>query len=817
MRYFSLWAAVLLIFLVNPEITQAQQGFQDGEVRGRIIDKESGETLPYVSVMLISVKDSSIAGGAMSNEQGEFSISELTPGRYKLQIRSVSHKILETDPFRLGGEAGKIHDAGAIALETQLVALEAAEVEAESNMITFAPDRKTYNVQDMGLSQGASAGDIMQQLPSVDVNDEGSITLRGNPNVTVLIDGKPSAIMGSDRQAVLDQLPASVIERVEVITQPGAKYDPDGTAGIINIVTRRNRLQGFSGNVRLNAGNGPSYDASVSLGYKTGIWNLTAGAGFRDNERYGRSKTERTSFLGNTEFLEQTANSVSANESMNYRLGLEITPGRSQSIVADFSGNLMDGSDEDSLLSRNSLSGGNLLSQFVRLTRGKSERRGWDAGLAWYSDRKGGKVKFSASMRYGENSSFSDEYFFQKDVLGEAVELTDHTIRDNADVVWTAQMDHEHVVNDRIKADGGLKVNYRELDNDLVFYTDSLFGSGETLNTNLSNRFIFRETLLSAYTQVSAKKGSWEAQAGARFEQALTNSDLLTTEETFENNYFSIFPSAFIKRKTGEFSDISLSYTRRISRAGTRELNPFPSYSDPLNLLRGNPFLLPEYIDAFELGYTTFTKKHTVSTAVYYRQTNDVIQRFREVDSSGVATTTFLNVSKSGSTGIELTWQWKPLKELRINQTINGYRLNTDATNLQSNLDADGFTWSYQLMATAEIAKKWQLQLSGRYSAPRIMPQTTVLPMYWLDFSVQRPVLNDKGSISLRVSDIFDVREFRLESKGLNFESEAARKRQSQLIVAGFSYNFGKLEDKKGKRGRGEQGRSNEMDGMDMD
>lgn len=817
MRFFILSSLVIFYLLLNPNKACAQQGFDDGQVKGRITDKNSGEALPFVSVILVAVRDSSIAGGSLSDDKGEFLLSDLKPGRYKLQIRSVSHKIFETEAFRLGGEAGRIHDAGTISLEAQTVALEAAEVEAERDMITFAPDRKTYNVQEMGLSQGASAGDIMQQLPSVDVNDEGSITLRGNPNVTVLIDGKPSAIMGSDRQAVLDQLPASVIERIEVITQPGAKYDPDGTAGIINIVTRRNRLQGFNGNVRINGGNGPAYDGSISLGYKTGIWNFTAGAGFRNNERYNRNKTKRTNFLDQTEVLNQNTKSIANNESVNYRLGLEITPGKSQSIVADFSGNLMNGRDNDSLLSRNSLPAGDLLSQFVRLTRGSSDRRGWDAGLSWYKDSKGGKVKSSASMRYGENSSFSDEYFFQKDVLGEAVALTDHNVRDNADVVWTAQLDHEHVLNEKFKADGGLKVNFRELDNDLAFYTDSLSGNGEIINPNLSNRFIFQETLLSAYAQISGKKGAWEAQAGARFEQALTNSELVTTEETFENNYFSVFPSAFIKRKTGEFSDISLSYTRRISRAGTRELNPFPSYTDPLNLLRGNPFLLPEYIDALELGYTTFTKKHTVSAALYHRQTNDVIQRFREVDSEGVATTTFLNVSTSGSTGIELIWQWKPLKELRINQTINGYRLTTDASNLQSNLNADGFTWSYQLMATAEVAKKWQMQLSGRYSAPRIMPQTTVLPMYWVDFSIQRSVLGDKGSISLRASDIFDVREFRLESKGINFESEVTRKRQSQFIVLGFSYNFGKLEDKKGKRGRGEQGRSNDMDGMDME
>jgi outer membrane receptor protein involved in Fe transport len=816
MRCYILFVSTLLFSLMNPKPVQAQQGFNDGEVRGRIVERESGEALPFVSVVLVSMKDTLVAGGAMSNDQGEFRIDGLNPGRYKLQFRSVSHKILETDPFRLGGEAGKIYAAGIILLDRQTISLNAAEVEAERSAIMFAPDRKTYSVEDMGLSQGASAGEILQQLPSVDVNDEGAITLRGNPNVTVLIDGKPSAIVGSDREAILEQLPASVIERIEVITQPGAKYDPDGTAGIINIITRRNRLQGFNGNIKLSGGNGPAYDGSISLGYKTGIWNITAGAGLRQNERYGFNESRRTSFLENTEILEQKTNSISINENANFKLGLEITPGKSQSIVADFSGNTAGGRDNDSLLSRNSLTDGNLLSQFLRLTRGKDSRGGWDAGLSWFKDDRDGQVKTNASFRYGESQSLSDEFFFQKNPQGEASALTDRNIRNNEEIVWTAQLDHEHVLSEKIKIDGGLKTNYRSLDKDLAFYTDSLWGAGEALNPNLSNRFIFKETLLSAYTQASGKSGSWEAQAGARFEQALTNSELLTTEETFENNYFSIFPSAFIKRKTGENSDIILSYTRRISRAGTRELNPFPSYSDPLNLTRGNPYLLPEYIDAFEIGYTSFTKKNTYSIVTYHRQTNDVIQRFREVDSGGVATTTFLNISSSGSTGIELIWQWKPINELRINQTINGYRLTTDASNLQSNLNAKGITWSYQLMASAEINKKWQLQLSGRYSAPRIMPQTTVLPMYWLDISIQRSVLQDKGSISLRGSDIFDIRDFRLESKGLNFESESTRKRQSRLIVLGFSYNFGKLEDRKSKRSRGD-GRGNDMDGMDME
>jgi outer membrane receptor protein involved in Fe transport len=653
----------------------------------------------------------------------------------------------------------------------------------------------------------------LRQLPSVEISIDGAISLRGNPNVTILVDGRPSSLTGSGRQAILEELPASMIERVEVITQPGARFDPDGMAGIINIVLKKNKLEGLNGNVRYTIGTSNNHDGSVGLNYKVGSWNFSSSVGGRWSERFGRGLSERSNFLESTTLLKQVSNSDNVGENKNARLGAEVKLPKGHSISADFSINAGFGEETERLNSLTTDPNLVLLSAYDRKTFSDNERTGMDFGFNWMQDNGAQKPKHNAAFRLGLGDNYNTNAFSQFNASGDAINLNESSISDGENQVFSGQYDHERRLGKDYKLEIGAKNTYRKIDDDFVFLMADSTGVMDSLDANRSNRFIFEESIWAAYTQVSGRKGAWDAQLGLRFEQAFTQSDLVTTDEQFVNDYFSLFPSLFINRELDDARKLGFSYTRRINRPGTREINPFPSYSDPLNLSKGNPFLQPEYAHAIEFTFQSSADKSSISATAYGRGVYGVVRRFRTVDSLGVSTTTFENIARSWNTGLELIWQWKPKKNIKLSQTFNAYRMTSDGSNLESNLNVDAFAWSYQFMGTWDFSKSWQAQLSGNYSSEQVMVQNTILPMYSADVTVKKGFLDDKLSFTLRVSDIFDTREFRMEGEGSNFNQLSHRKRQSRFAHFTIAWRFGKLEERKGSRGRGP--RSNDGGGMD--
>lgn len=809
---------ILFILLLFPFFIQAQP-FNDGTVRGRLISSANGQSLPFATVSLHQMSDSSLVTGALTDEDGKFKMDGLMPGLYYLKIQCLGFKSKQTDSFRLGGKEGKTKEFGDIEVEEDVRLLEAAEIAVERDLMTLAPDRKIFQVSDNAAMQGASANEVLAQLPSVELSIDGLISLRGNPNVTILIDGRPSALTGGGRQASLEELPASMIERVEIITQPGARFDPDGMAGIINIVLKKNKLEGLNGSVRYTLGTANNHDGSLSLNYKTGSWNFSSSLGGRYNNRFMSGNSSRSNFLESTTLLDQYSYGDALNQNLNGRLGAEVRLPKGHSIAADISGNFRTGEEEDSLYSLTTDTDFSVLSRYARLTEENDNRSGLDFGISWIQDNGNQKPKNSASFRYGLGESNSESDFFQKYATGDAINTTEASKSIGSNAVFTGQYDHERILKNNYKVEAGLKSTYRMIDDDFNYFLESAFSTPDSLDENRSNRFLFEETILAAYTQASAKKDAWDAQLGLRIEQALTQSELLTSKETFENDYLSLFPSLFINRALDDKRKIGFSYTRRINRPGTREINPFPSYSDPLNLSKGNPFLQPEYAHSIEFTFQSSADKSSISGTAYGRGVYNVVRRFRTVDTLGVSTTTFENMARSWNTGLELIWQWRPVKQVKLSQTFNAYRMTSDGSNLESNLNVDAFAWSYQLMGSWDIKKSWQAQISGNYYSEQEMVQNTILPMYSLDATVKKSLLNDKLSFTLRATDIFDTREFRMRGVGNNFSQESERKRQSRFVNLSISYAFGKLEERKSggrKGGRGEDGGGGMQDIPDM-
>jgi iron complex outermembrane receptor protein len=658
------------------------------------------------------------------------------------------------------------------------------------------------------------------------VDMDGNVSLRGSENVTILIDGKPSGFTGADRTAILDQIPASSIEDIEVITNPSAKFDPDGMAGILNIVLKKNKLRGFHGNVSATVGTGDQYNGSLGLNYRNKNLNLFSNYSYRYSDRFSLRDVDRTSLVNDTSStLIQDNEGARWGGSHSLKLGTDLYLNPKNTLTLSGLLSLRDRNDADSIFYSLFDDSGLMTEYYRRDNAGDGQSWSYDLNANFSREFTRREHKLTSDFAYSESSSdnISDflESYYDLDLLTiNSDPYLERTSSLNESRTLTAQIDYTQPFEDIAKLETGAKLIVRNLDSDLqaTIFSDSL----QTFvnDTSRSNEFDYQESIYAAYAMYGRNFGDFGAQLGARYELARTTSELITTGETFTNDYESFFPSANLNYSFTEKKQLQASYSRRINRPRTRQLNPFPSYSDPLNLRKGNPFILPEYTNSYELTFSNRWNQNMFSVSVYHKDVNDVIRRFVSVDNEGVSTLTYTNLAGVQNSGIEFIFFNKVGKNLSLNTSANVYRQQSDGSNIESDLNADAIGGFGKLMATYKTNNGLSVQVSGRYRAPMNMLQGRMEAMFHTDLAVKQNILGDRGSIGLRVRDIFNTRQFEIESSGTNFSQHTLRKRESRNLFVSFSYKFGKLEEDRGKRGRGDSnGRSGEedFDGMDME
>jgi iron complex outermembrane recepter protein len=820
---------ILLFFLNTALSLNAQEGKPNGgdrpaigKIYGKVISDQSGEPIEFATVTLYAQRDSSIATGGITDHKGQFSVSEIKVGAYFVKIDFIGFEPLVIDDVKLSPKGSVERDLGTLSLKSSVFDMDVAEVVEETQFMELEIDRKVFNVADNLTTEGNSANEVLQNIPSVEVDMDGQVSLRGSANVTILIDGRPSGLTGSSRQAILDQIPASSIEKVEVITNPSAKYDPDGMAGIINIVLKKNKLQGFHGNVKIGAGTANSYNGSLGLNYRDPRFNIYSNYNYRYRNSFSTRYTETQNFFNDSSITttqDSRGNHGGGSHSIQLGTDLYINPKTTLSISGNYSPRA--DSEQDSVLYSTYDLNAILTDSYRRDSEGAEDEQSYDTKLQFrkeFTDRNHYlDISASHSVYSGDGlNSYLEAYY---DVNGEpldSIPLNEQTRSISESQFWTAQADFQKPMPGKGKLELGYKSTIREMNTDFVaevYDTDAQDYLNDTLR---SNDFDYDEAIHAAYATYGRKFGEFGLQLGARYEMAFTKSVLVNTQEVFQNDYQSFFPSGHLSYKVSDQSSFQVSYSRRIDRPGTRQLNPFPNYSDPLNLRVGNPFLKPEYINSYDLSYVLQWKDNTLTASTYYREVNGVVRYIKTVDQMGFSTTTFENIAGSQSLGIELIAVAKLSKIWSINGSVNGYQSRTDGTNLQSGLTVDAFGWDGKLMSTWKFGKEYEVQLSGFYRAPMLSLQGRFNGMYSTDVAMQKSILDGKGSLSLRLSDIFNTRQFSFETVGENFEQHATRKRQSRILNFTFSYRFGKLEEKNFRRGRGGAG-GGDSEGGEMD
>lgn len=772
-------------------------------VSGKVVNAADQKPVEFATVAIFNQADSTVLTGAITDTEGKFFIDDVPAGVYVLQVQYVgfekvsrSIEVKAQPPF---------NNVGVFEMKASVDELEKVEITAEQSYYQNSIDKKVYNVEKDIVANSGSASDVLQTIPSVTIDIDGNISLRGNTSVRIWIDGKPTGFSGSSLTAILEQIPAGSIESVEVVTNPSARYEAEGGAGIINIVMKKNQLSGFNGNITAGVSTTPGYETGLALNYRNQKINVYSSYSYRYDNRDGYGETTRKTFDADTTFYNNSeSNSVNTSFMNMGRAGIDIYLNEKNTL--GFSGMIHKGNMENlnttdyTFLNQDSIFAytGN------RIAEGSGENFSYSAGITYKKTYEDAKHYLSFDGSYSRNSMDDlteyDERYYDLDniLLGEALLQNIARPGDNSDVV--ASVDYIHPFKNGNKLEAGAKFTNELKDNTISSESFDTIADTFVNDVLISNQFIYDEDVMAAYLIWNSSIKKFGYQLGLRAEQTFTNSELVTTDETFENNYFGIFPSVHLQYKLDETSELSASYSRRLDRPNGWFLNPFPDYSDPYNLRYGNPFLEPEYENSYEIGFTKYFEKHTLDAAVFYDETLNEISPYIIVDSSGVSSMTFQNYNSETQYGVELILRsefykwWNATGSFNFNQTM------VDAQNLESGLTNSLFNYNLRIMNFFQIAKATSFQVTVSYNTPWSFAQGKSDAVFFTDAGFKQDFFKNKLSLNLSMSDIFDTRHWGGYSEGINYYSTNYRKRESQIFSVKLTYKFGQQDNSRRNR-----------------
>ena len=772
-------------------------------IKGTIVDSENNP-IEYASIRAMRPSDSSVVSGAYSDIDGNFIIDNIAQATYLVRI---TYSSLETVDQLVDLGKSKNTDLGTVQMKLdQTINLDEVVAAGSLDVLKAGIDKKVYSVEDDLTSKGGSVNDILNNIPSITVDQDGNISLRGDGNVTILIDGRPSTLAANDGQSLLNSLPANSIERIEVVTNPSARYDPDGTSGIINIVLKKNKLKGFNGMVSATAATEDLYQGNFGVSYRNKRINLNFNYSLDYYEGYRNfeSELERGIVGDSTSRLVQSRGGDDLRSSHTILIGSDFYINDRNVIGISATANTGRRERQGDLENRLYDSNGDLERRWNRSSFDPRKNSNLDFNLNYlrtFKDAKG-EWSFNANQsfeRSNEQGFYDEEYLNLDDTPLGWEDLNQRLDNNSTERITTVQTDVSYIM-ERIRArfETGAKAIVRS------DFTSTYSESRDTISDSfledtLANfDYSYNESVYSVYGVFGQELGKFKYQVGIRGEYAEQVPNLISSDKKITNSYFNLFPSVHLKYDASKISQFSLSYSKRINRARSGQLNPFTSYADPFNLRTGNPELQPEYIHSFDLGYSYTGKKLIFSTSVFHRITNDVINRVRIFYPNNTAVVTFDNIDKSESTGFELITIYKPFKWMKNTFSVNGNYIDYTNNDPTTDWNNDGFNWGAKYIMSVDFWKNSAtFQLNGNYYARRITPQGVIKPRGSLNLAVDKRLLKKKTlSVGMRITDVFNTQMFEMELDQLDARQDMTYKWLTRRFYVSISYKFGNLDQK---------------------
>ena len=761
------------------------------EVRGKIVDT-SNAPIPRASVSLRPKGSTVMIAGAIAGADGAFRVTGLRPGTFSIRVVYIGYApVIQDITIRPNTP---VLDLGVAKLAPVAQTLAGVTVTEDRGPAVTEPDRNSYRARDLAPG-AANASELLENVPSVQVDVDGKVSLRGNENVVVQINGRPTPMRGAQLAAYLKSLSASVIDRIEVIPNPSAKYDPEGMAGIINVALKSNVDLGLSGALTAAFSNPDRYNTSGNVGYQVGRWTsfVSAGlvadqrnvVGINDRERYDAASALQ-SVTGQDLLTTPRNRGQNLNATVDYQLSPRdvlsnalMVSRRSSGEASTTAYTLRDGS-------------GSVVDQYVRPRDSDAAGLIFDYDAALKRTLAPRTHEIAAELRL--TRAHDEDLYDERRLTSTGAGYVNGKIqRDDALTrQLTGQLDYLKAFRPRTKLEAGWKSTARRLDRDYVVTGDAA-GSGNWVPSPLSNAFEFDEGVHALYALVSQGVRKWDFQAGLRGEYATRTFGLST--QRYPYDYASLFPSTVASYNLDPASQLRASYSRRIRRPGTQELNPFPNYFDDNNVFLGNPELRPEYTDAYELGLTKTGSKGMVQLSPFYRRTRGVIRidinTTDSLDGREVTSIGYRNLANGDSWGSDLTGRLRLSPRFTALANVGVFRTVTDGGSASA-VGSDAVGWMGRINVTSELTKTLTVQAAFNYRAPMRIERGEFGAQRMANVALRRKIQGDKGAVLLRVADPFEMMRFRIRTGDGKVVQLTDRNPESRMVFAGYQHNFGR-------------------------
>lgn len=846
----------------------AGQSMNMGRFYGKILDAATNRPIEAASVQLSQNKMDTtdhkmkemVIAVVLSDKKGEFSIDKLPVfGKFNLMITAVGYASITQDikfDLKMGGDASQMmnavdKDLGNLKMKTENQQLQGVVVTANKNMLQMSIDRKVFNVDKSITSAGGSGVDVMKNVPSVNVDIDGNVTLR-NQTPQIFVDGRPTTMS-------LDQIPADEIESVEIITNPSAKYDASGGgAGILNLILKKNRKAGYNGSLRANTDSRLGYGLGGDFNVKQGKINFFGNGMYNHMNSIGNQITNRTDYInGTVANLKQSGKTNNNGHFAFARAGIDfLIDNRNTLTVSGVLGSGQFNADGRMNLSRDTTIGPYVSNETGIINNNSSFKFKNTGGSISFKHNFTKPNKYlTADINYfnrsNSSNSLSGTQFFDhlgNPKLPESKQLTEGNGKTHN---FVGQTDYSNPINDKIKVEAGLRASVNNFNSENLNYIFNQANGKYVSIPLLDSRFTFTDQVYAGYVTYSQKINKFTYQLGGRIESSYYAGKLIDSNQTFKNQFpFSFFPSVFLTQKINDYQDIQLNYSRKINRPNFYQLIPYYNFSDSLNITRGNPGLKPEFTNLLELSYQANLKKgNNLLATVYYRNTNDLIANYttraknpNNVGPDSIFISSYINANKSYAYGLEVTLTNKITRWWNVSTNVNLYNNSISGAGVGTTLTNSRVSWFGKINNTFTLPANFSIQLTGDYTSKTILPPgrggggggmmwggpiTTANgysePIYGFDIAVKKDFLKNKAaSISLGMSDIFATRKNRTHSESQFSSSiytiqEIERYRNPQVVRLNLSWRFGKFDASlfKRKNMKGEQeGMQGGMQGM---
>jgi outer membrane receptor protein involved in Fe transport len=787
---------ISLVILFMVQAVGAQTQFT---ISGIILDEQQAP-VPFASMVAYSASDSTMVAGVVSDEAGKFSLT-LKPAHYFLKITFLSYEetIIPNVDLEQGDRA-----LGTIILKASPKLLKEVEVTGQRAQMELQLDKRVFNVGQDISNAGGSAADILNTIPSVSVDVDGSVSLRGSENVRILIDGKPSGLTARNPDA-LRLLQGNLVERVEVITNPSARYEAAGEVGIINIVLKKNKSNGVNGSFTVNAGHPDFYGGSYTLNVRRKKINFFSsyGMNYRKNSGYSESYQE---FSGaDTSFVyTQDGDRTSSELSHNLSGGADFFVNDFNSITGSIQYNIGDGLNK-SVLTYDDFENQQLVRTVVRTDREREDETNVEGNLN-YKRTFGQKGReFSLDFKYIRSVDAESSGYSQN--VSDGTVLIQRANNDAIEKNWLVQSDYIHPIAQDGKAETGLRSSTRIVDNDYALEQQDDNGDWIVFPA-FNNNMIYSERIHAAYVMAGNKFGKISIQGGVRGEYSDITTELTETGEVNHREYFNLFPSANFGYEFKKDHTLQLSYSYRINRPGFRDLLPFSDFSDSRVFFVGNPNLNPEYTHSFEGGYLMNWENGSFLSSLYYRARKGVIQRISEVDDTGITRIVPVNLATQDAYGLEMNLSVTPIAWWQVNTNANLFRAITEGQHKEESLYSDTYTMNGRITSKMTFARKIDFQTSFNYTAPRITTQGKQLSTYSVDLALATDILKGKGTLTANVRDLLNSRLRRNITDIDEYYSRSTSLRRYRQFMLTFTYRINRTKERE---------RRNDGDGADRD